>query len=205
VNREREHCRAVRDHNSDRPPIRNDDTPKSGSREASCATPAVRCNSRQPDLEAVASDVWIRPAGVAGDRRDDTEDGLPRRDRDQSQVVLERLLGPEYERDLLAHRRCGIGSRDRDPELRSSRRAHDESDEADHEPGPRASSTTEGRDRVHRAEATGDRLERLPLPVSVRAGRRSGRKRGRARVGARMARARRTTRARRASRGRASR
>jgi hypothetical protein len=205
VNREREHRCAVRDHDSDRPPVGNDDTPKSSSREASRAAPARRCKPCQPDLEAVTSDVRIRPACVAGDRRYDTEDGLSWRDRDESEIVFERLFSPEYERNLLADRRGLVGGRDRDPELRSCRRADDERAEADREYGLHAFSTTERRDPVHGAEARGDRAERPRLPVSAPAGRRSGRTRGRARGGVRRARERRTMRARRASPGRGSR
>jgi hypothetical protein len=62
----------------------NDDAPAAGTREASDSTPTIRGDPGEINHEAVTSDIRIGAAGVSGDRRDDAEHRLARRNRNQA-------------------------------------------------------------------------------------------------------------------------
>jgi hypothetical protein len=94
-----EHRDAVRDDDPDRSTVRDDDALLTQAPETRHAAPASRRGPREVDLETAASDVRDRSARVAGDRGDDAEHGLARRDGNESEVVIERPLAADDERD----------------------------------------------------------------------------------------------------------
>lgn len=141
ANQESEHGDAVREDDTDGCAIGDDDVPATWAHETSHTTPAVRRCPGEVDFETAASNVRDGSTRVTGDRGDDTEQGLARRDRDQTEVVIERLLAAYDEGDALADRRRLVAGRDHNAELRRRSRTHYERDEAGEDERLHASTT----------------------------------------------------------------
>lgn len=115
---EREQRSAVRDDHALTASGRDDHPPPAGTREASSSTPAAGTDPDEPNLEAVAPDVGVGMARVAGEGGDDAGHRLAGRDRDQPQVVGKGSLAPHHEHDTLPDRGCRVAAPDLDPQLR---------------------------------------------------------------------------------------
>lgn len=111
MNRERKHRDAVRDDDTDGSAIRDDDAPATLAGESSHTAPAVRRGPGEVDLETAAWDVLNGATRVTGDRGDDPEHRLARRNRNQTEVVVEVTLATDNERVPLANRRCRVARR----------------------------------------------------------------------------------------------
>jgi hypothetical protein len=125
MNGEREPRDTGRNHDAGWRFVWHDNAPTSCAPEARDSTPGMRRDPNKMYLEPVTSDVRVGVAGIAGDRRDDTEDVSPGCDGDESQVETESLLAPHGDRDSLP---CGWGrvaGGDRDAELGRRGGAHD--------------------------------------------------------------------------------
>src|SRR6266545_1987124 len=164
VNAKPEQGRPIRDDYSDRPPVGNDDTPESAAPEASRAAPTIRRNLAELDLEAMAGDVRIGAARVSGNCRDDAKHRLTWCDRDQAQVVGQRLVGSDHERHALVHCGRGVARDDRDVELRERRSAPRERDQSESGESFHARPTPPATVRVHRPFILGGRNQTLRKP-----------------------------------------
>lgn len=111
-------------------------------------------------------DIRIGTTRVRGDGCDDVEHGLPGRDCDESQVVVERAPASDGERHSLPHDRGPVAGPDRDAELGERRRAHDERNESDGAESLHSPSTPQSRGRVHRRRCRA--LGRFRRTASVR-------------------------------------
>lgn len=126
MNGERESSDASRKDDTDRRAIRDDKAPAAGAAETHCPAPAIWRDSDEAYLEALAGYVRVWRAGITRDGRDNAEDVLSRRDRNETQVVGKPSLAPHDHGDALTYGRCRVVGSDGDPELRRCRGAEDQ-------------------------------------------------------------------------------
>jgi hypothetical protein len=104
----------------------NNDAPAACASKASDTAPAVGSDADELDLVAVLGHVWVRMTRVASNGGNNMEDRLPRRDRHETRVEVQRPLTSDDERDPLSAGRAQVASGDRHAGLRQSRSAYDE-------------------------------------------------------------------------------
>jgi hypothetical protein len=126
ANRERKQSCPVRVVNSHWSARGNNDVPAACASKASDTAPAVGSDADEVDLVAVLGHVWARMTRVASNRGNNVEDRLPRRNRHETRVEVQRPLALDDERDPLSAGGGQVASGDRHAGLRGGRSAYDE-------------------------------------------------------------------------------